>query len=195
LTVLSALEHSSTPSIQWGAVITVSLVAAVIDARVRRIPNWLTGPVFLAGLVWAAWGSGFPGVLDAMAAAVLLALPYVILFTIAGGGAADAKLMGALGTWLGVSNGCVVLVTVCVSGAVIGIGYAMVKGQARGVLCNIALICLGLASVIAGRRKWSEAAQFLPNPRHMLAIPYGLAAFFGVCAAAAMAYARKAGGV
>jgi Flp pilus assembly protein protease CpaA len=135
------------------------------------------------------------GVLDAMGAAVLLALPYVILFTIAGGGAADAKLMGALGAWLGVSNGCIVLVAVCISGAAMGIGYALIKGQARGVLCNIAVICFGLAMVIAGRRKWSEAAQMLPSPRHMLAIPYGVAAFIGVCATAAMIYARNTGGV
>lgn len=193
--MLSTLEHPSFPSFQWGAVIAVSLVAAVIDARVRRIPNWLTGPFFLAGLIWAGCSSGLAGVFDALGAAVLLALPYMILFTIAGGGAADAKLMGALGAWLGVSNGCVVLVAVCISGAVIGIGYSVIKGQARGVLCNIALICLGLASMIAGRRKWNEAAAILPNPRHMLAIPYGLAAFVGVCAAAAMVYARRAGGV
>lgn len=195
LTVLNALEHPSMPSFQWGAVIAVALVAAVIDARVRRIPNWLTGPVFLAGLAWAATSSGLSGFVDALAAAVLLALPYVILFTIAGGGAADAKLMGALGAWLGVTNGCVVLVAVCVSGAVIGIGYSIIKGQARGVLCNIALICFGLAAMITGRHKWNEATQILPNPKHMLAIPYGLAAFVGVCAAAAIIYARRAGGV
>ncbi|MDB5293225.1 MAG: type prepilin leader peptidase family protein [Phycisphaerales bacterium] len=192
---MSPLAHPSMPSFQWGAVIAASLVAAVIDARVRRIPNWLTGPFFLCGLMWAGWNSGMAGVLDAMGAAVLLALPYVILFTIAGGGAADAKLMGALGAWLGVSNGCIVLVAVCISGAVMGIGYALIKGQARGVLCNIAVICFGLAMVIAGRRKWSEAAQMLPSPRHMLAIPYGVAAFIGVCATAAMIYARNTGGV
>lgn len=128
---------------------------------------------------------------DGMAAAVLLAFPYVILFTIAGGGAADAKMMGALGAWLGIVNGCVTLVAVCVAGAVLGMVYALFKRQAGGVVINMMLICSGLLSFAAGRRKWGEAAELLPDPRYMLKIPYGIAVFAGVLLAAGTLALRK----
>ena len=53
-----------------------------------------------------------------------------MLFVFAGGGAGDAKMMGALGAWLGLANGVVALVAVALSGAVIGLGYALIKGKA-----------------------------------------------------------------
>jgi prepilin peptidase CpaA len=175
----------------WCAVIGASLVAAVIDVRVRRIPNWLTLPLFLAGLVWAGWSGGTSGILEGLAAALLLALPYLILFAIAGGGAADAKLMGALGAWLGLSTGWTVLVAVCISGALLGIGYALIKNQGRLVLCNMIVIGLALMSLVSGRRKWSDISQSLPDPGNMLTIPYGLATFVGVSIVGLGVYLRK----
>jgi prepilin peptidase CpaA len=178
-------------SLQWIAVIGASLVAATIDFRTRRIPNWLTGSLFLAGISWAVWSAGWRGMGDSLSAAVLLAFPYMILFTIAGGGAADAKMMGALGAWLGMVNGCAALLAVCVSGAVLGIAYAFFKRQATSVTANMLLICSGVFSFAAGQRKWSEAAQLLPDPKYMLKIPYGIAIFTGVLLAAGSIALRK----
>ena len=45
--------------IQWGVVIGASLIAAVLDLRARRIPNLLCGPLFITGLIWAAWQEGW----------------------------------------------------------------------------------------------------------------------------------------
>ncbi len=74
------------PRAQWGAVIGASLAAAVFDMMQRRIPNRLTGPVFLGGLVWSLYACGWGGLRDAFAGGVLLALPFVVLFVCAGGG-------------------------------------------------------------------------------------------------------------
>jgi len=46
-----ALNEHPLPAFQWGTVLGASLVAATFDARCRRIPNWLTAPLFLTGLV------------------------------------------------------------------------------------------------------------------------------------------------
>src|SRR6056297_2650346 len=105
----TALWHDSVPLIQWATVLGASLAAAGWDIRCRRIPNFLTGPVLLAGLIWAAASAGWAGLGDSLAAAALLGLPYVVLFLQCGGGAGDAKLMMALGAWLGLVNGVVVL--------------------------------------------------------------------------------------
>jgi prepilin peptidase CpaA len=187
----TTLSNHPVLSLQWGAVIGASLVAAAIDLRMRRIPNWLTGSLFLAGIIWAGWSSGLRGMGDSLSAAVLLALPYMILFTIAGGGAADAKMMGAVGAWLGMVNGCAALVAVCIAGAVLGIAYAVFKRQAQAVWINMILICSSLFSFAAGRRKWSQATQLIPDHQQMLKIPYGVAVFAGVLLAAGTLPLRK----
>ena len=65
--------------LQWGVVIGASLVAAFMDLWVRRIPNWLTGPLFLGGLVFAGVIGRWNGLADSLAAMALLMAPFVVL--------------------------------------------------------------------------------------------------------------------
>jgi len=168
--------------------LAVSLVAAVIDMRTGRIPNWLTAPLFLAGLLWAGWSGGAAQIYDGLAAALILALPFVVLFAIAGGGAADAKLMGALGVWLGIGSGCTVLVAVCLCGVVVGLVYALCRRQAGGVLRNLRMISVSLFCLLHSKQKWRQADLLLPDAQQMLPMPYGLAIFLGVSATALRVY-------
>jgi prepilin peptidase CpaA len=87
--------------------LTVSVIAAagalstVIDLRVRRIPNALTGAIAVAGLVAAAAARGPVTPLQAMAG---FAIGLVIMLpghAIGATGAGDVKLFAAIGTWLG----------------------------------------------------------------------------------------------
>lgn len=92
-------------------------VAAFLDWRSRRIPNWLTIPALVAGLVINTIVSGLPGLLhslEAASAVMLVLLPVVLLKGLGGG---DWKLMGALGAWLGPTRVIIVLLaTIAVSG-------------------------------------------------------------------------------
>jgi len=178
-------ESGSFHAVHWGVVIACCIVAVVTDLRSRRIPNVLTGPMFLAGLAWSVAAGGLSGLGDSTLAALALAAPYVVLFLIAGGGAADAKLMAAVGAWVGFHEGIVVLLCVCVSGALIGLGYAVIKGQARGVMANLILMMFALMTLMVGRRSLKEVGAQFPDSRTMLSIPYGLAILTGVCVAAA----------
>jgi len=178
-------QVNSAQALHWGVVIACCIAAAVSDLRSRRIPNLLTGPMFLAGLAWSMATGGLAGLGDSALAAVALAIPYVILFLLAGGGAADAKLMAAVGAWVGMGQGVVVLLCVCASGAVIGLGYAVIKGRARGVFANLILMMFAMISLVVGRRSLKEVGAQFPDPKTMLSIPYGLAVLTGVCVAAA----------
>jgi Flp pilus assembly protein protease CpaA len=138
---------------------------------------------------------GIGGSLQSILASILLATPFVLLFLFAGGGAADAKLMGALGAWLGLANCPMVLVTVTACGALLGIGCAIWKRQMTGVMANSLLIVWGLLPLLSGQRSWRQAQDAMPKPVGMLTIPYGLAILSGVCVAAAGTYAWYGAGL
>jgi prepilin peptidase CpaA len=120
------LEHPY-PAIQWGIVLGASLVAVFTDLRSRRIPNVLTIPMFLLGLVQAFLLGSWGGLSDSLVAGLALALPYVVLYAIAGGGAGDAKLMGAIGAWLGLWKGGLALVSVALCGVALALLVARVR--------------------------------------------------------------------
>lgn len=169
---------------EWGVVILVSLIAAVWDARTRRIPNRLTFSVLLAGFVWSVWTGGLLGLGEAFLACLVMAAPFVILFVFAGGGAGDAKLMGALGAWLGVVNGLVVLVSVIFAGALCGLAYAFAKKELTGVLDRVRTMGFGLALAMSPHAKARPNRPLAANADRMIAMPYGVAIFMGVSCAA-----------
>jgi prepilin peptidase CpaA len=160
-------------ALPWCAVLAVSLAAAVFDLRSRRIPNWLTLPAFLAGMAHAAWVAGWAGLADGLAAAILVALPFFLLFALAGGGAGDVKLMAAIGAWVGLVNGIVVLGAVALMGIV----------QAGLVVVHRRLARPGAAGPL-GRMVGSCMVRQTSGQETVVMVPYGVAIFFGVFASA-----------
>jgi len=190
--MLTVLWDQPSPGLPWIAVLCGSLVAAVWDVRTRRIPNWLTGLMIFAGIVWDAWYCSWVGVGDGLLGCLLLASPFVFLFLL-GGGAGDAKLMGAIGVWLGVRNGIVALLCVVIAGALIGVIYAASKRRGGHVLMNLWSMVLGLLGMIRGQHQWNRPQDVMPGPDSMLKMPYGLSIFVGVCVAGAGVFAWRTG--
>jgi len=183
-----SLWHNDWELLQWCAAVGASLVAALYDVGVRRIPNYLTGLFFLAGVAWALGVARLPGLADGLLGCAIMMLPYLVLFVFAGGGAGDAKLMGALGMWLGTRNGALALVAVAVSGAALGIAFAASKKRSRLLIENLAQIMRATLFSLGGKLGPAEARMLLPDPKKMLGMPYGVAILVGVCLAAGRSY-------
>jgi prepilin peptidase CpaA len=167
---------------QWVVVIAAASAAAVSDLRTGRIPNLLTLPLLFAGLIRAVWLGRLSGLGEATAACFVLALPYVLLFLLAGGGAGDAKLMGAIGAWLGLTQGITVLCCVTAAGLILAMGKAVAKKRVKSVVTNIYTSVYSFLALLACKRRMqSTAGQFEGQQPHGLTIPYGIAIFAGVC--------------
>ncbi|HXK18479.1 MAG TPA: A24 family peptidase, partial [Polyangiaceae bacterium] len=85
-----------------------SATAAVTDLRSGRIPNWLTLPLVVVGLVVNAAARGSWGATESAMGLLLCAgVPWAV-FRVSGGraiGGGDVKLFGALGALLGPMSG------------------------------------------------------------------------------------------
>ncbi len=183
MNVFLGITNSETVVIQWVVVIGASLFAAVHDLRERRIPNSLTFPVFVAGLIWASWFGGISGLAEAAGACALLALPYVILFLFFGGGAGDAKLMGAIGAWLGFRQGITVFVCVAIAGGGLAIAKAIAQKRLKYLLISVFVSFYGsILYMITHRTMKLADEQTDIKQSGDLDIPYGVAIFAGVCA-------------
>lgn len=102
----------------------ITLVAAFIDYRTHRIPNYLTVPAFFLGWVYQFSVNGWSGLLDGLQGFVIGFGMYFILWLIGGGGGGDAKLAGAISVWLGfrMTLGMIIASTIFV---ILGTGFVM----------------------------------------------------------------------
>ena len=185
------LWNSPWPPLQWGVVVSASLVAAVTDARTRKIPNRLVWPLMACGLAWSITVGSMSGAADALVGCVVMAMPFVALFLFAGGGAGDAKLMGALGTWLGVVNALVALTSVALSGVAFGLVVAATQKRLREVLKNSNQL-LWMLFLIRNRDTEEGGPGQTSDTRTAYTIPYAVAVFAGVCVAGAGVLAWRA---
>jgi prepilin peptidase CpaA len=176
----SSLQDHPWPLVQWGVVLGAALLAAVSDIRSRRIPNALTLPLLALGLLQAWAVAGTRGIADSMLGCTLAGLPYVLLFLYAGGGAGDAKLMGALGAWLGLIHSLALLLAVSVAGIGFGLLYARSHGRLREALESfVGVFWTTTASVLGGGGFSSAFKPTSPPPESALKMPYGVAIFLG----------------
>ena len=116
--------------------LALAITAAVFDVRQHRIPNWLTYPGIVLGVVLRGVLFGWKG-LGGAGEGLLLAGGIMFLFyAVRAMGAGDVKLMAAIGSLVGPGQAIVVLLATAICGGVMAIVYAVYRGRMWATLRN-----------------------------------------------------------
>jgi prepilin peptidase CpaA len=168
------------------------ILAAVIDGRKLKVPNWLTFPLVLSG-----WGLGLLhsfGLLEGTgeggigASLAATAIGFALLFpvyAIGGMGAGDVKMQMGFGAWVGAFYGMRATEThpgagwvlvyafalAAVIGGVLALGMIFLRGQFRTTVANAREIVGDLFTSSGVGDVAGKAAKRKPR-MHLL--PYGI---------------------
>ncbi|WP_066156546.1 prepilin peptidase [Hydrogenophaga pseudoflava] len=173
-------------------------LAALSDARQRRIPNALVLMTLTAGLLLNAFGpqpflrnpglfSPYPGALGIGASllgalvALLLFLPFYALRVL---GAGDVKLLAAVGAFAGPAESLNLALCVLLAGGVLALGRMAAARNARLVMQNT------LASL--GQMLPGSAGSFDASTQTAWRMPYAVAIAAGVAGYAAWTLSGRA---
>jgi prepilin peptidase CpaA len=167
----------------WALALLLTLTAAVVDWRHRRIPNWLTVPALVAGITAHSVLSGWAGAkmsLEGAGLGLVLLLPFVLLRAM---GAGDWKLMGAVGAFLGPILFLFVFLGSVLVGGLMAIVEAVRAGKLKETIHNMGTLALGFA--VFGFHANPEIS--IDNPKS-LKVPFGVAVAMATIACCVAAY-------
>jgi prepilin peptidase CpaA len=153
----------------WLLAAFLALWAGGMDWRYRRIPNWLTVPGLVVGIVVNTVLSGWAGAKASLLGAglgLLVLLPFVLIRALGGG---DFKLVGALGAFLGPGRLVDVLIVSMLVAGIMAAALIVYKGRVRQSLKNMGHM---LGAFLRLRLPGAEVS--LDNPESAK-IPFGVA--------------------
>src|SRR5207245_6336069 len=148
----------------------VAVSAAITDATQRRIPNRLTYPAMLAGLVLQMALHGWRGLLLSAGGGLLFGGLFILFYLVRAMGAGDVKLAAALGCIIGPAASWQVMFATAVAGGTLAILVMVFTGRVLKTLRST-LAIVGFHAV-HGLRTHPEVN--LDNPA-AVRLPYGLA--------------------
>lgn len=147
------------------------IVAAYIDGKELRVPNWLTFPMVLSGIVFNTWANGWSGLGDSLIGTVVGLACLLPLYSVGGMGAGDVKLMAGVGAWLG---GWITFYAFCVStvvGAVMAICMVLYSRRWTHHYANFLMIFTEWMQIRDPKELSRIAAERKPT---MYLLPYGI---------------------
>lgn len=149
--------------------------AALWDLKTNRIPNFITFPLILSGLIYYTYSRGYTGLQDALLGVIILMGILLIPFALGGLGAGDVKLMAAIASLNGMTFGIFALLYSSIIGALIALTLAVYRGQLGVTIFTIHSSLLSLTSkIFEGKKPQSDDIITMG-----IKFPYGLAIFLG----------------
>ncbi|HBX24062.1 MAG TPA: prepilin peptidase [Desulfotomaculum sp.] len=162
---------------------TAGATAALIDLKLRKIPNWLTFSLAAAGLVGSFWLFGWEGAL-ASAKGWLAGIGIFLLpFLLGGMGGGDVKMMGAIGAF----NGAVFVLEAALLTALYGGLMALTLIIWKKKTATLKRLCIGFKLFALTRGQVGKDFILPPgeedDKKERLYVPYGVAIFLGIITA------------
>lgn len=161
------------PPILTACLTTFVTVVAVTDSRCHRIPNWLTVPAAVTGLMLNLVVAGAAGAATSGAGLLVGLAVFMPLYVARQFGGGDVKAMAAIGAFLGPKAALLTAMWILMAGGVGALGVLAATGGCRAV------------QSLAGRwmfRAWVLCTTGRPTPVHVPTddamsrrFPYGLA--------------------
>jgi prepilin peptidase CpaA len=115
--------------IGYAALVAVAAIATYTDLRTRRIPNWLTLPAILLGLLLGLAADGGPGVLASLGSVALCGGIFLVLFLLGGMGAGDVKMMSAVAAIASWPMAVYALMYTALAGGLLAFGVLIFRGR------------------------------------------------------------------
>ena len=149
----------------------VLIVAAIIDGRELRVPNWITFPFAFAGLAYNGFAGGWDGLSMASVGLIVGLATLLPLYAVGGMGAGDVKLMAGIGAWLGASVTWNAFLYTVVFGAIMAVAMVLYRRSWQKHYGNFLMIMTEFLTVKDPRQLSEIAAERKPR---MLLLPYGI---------------------
>jgi prepilin peptidase CpaA len=154
--------------------IAVLLIAAIIDLRTQKIPNLLTYPAMIFALSYHSAINGFEGLIFSASGLLIGTLLLIIPFFMRGMGAGDAKMLGAVGSFLGVKATFGAFIFVALAGGIYSLAIILIRRDVfKGFFSEKLMV---LSSMVMLRQYVPiETGNIGQKPR----LKYGVAIAFG----------------
>ena len=156
-------------------VVTITLVvAAIIDGKQLKVPNWITFPMIATGWVYSFTLSAYPGwegLFLSLAGTVVGLAVLLPAYAVGGMGAGDVKLMAGVGAWMWSTVTFFAFAVTALVGGVIAIGMVLSRGAWNKHNNQFWSILNEIATVKDPEKLAEIAAQRKPS---MFLLPYGI---------------------
>lgn len=150
-------------------------VAAYLDIKTRRIPNWFTLPGIFFGIVVHGLVGGWHAMLDSLIASLIAGSIFLIFHLSGGMGGGDVKLAAAVASLCGCHSVFVFLVCTSFAGGIMAV--AMICWHKK-----VHVTCLNVGALISHHTQHG----LRPHPhlhvenKEILRLPYGVAIAVGI---------------
>ena len=166
----------------FGSLLVYLALAVGFDLRARRIPNVISGPALLLGLILNAAQSGTAGLLGSLGGAALSMGILMLPFAAGGIGGGDVKMMGAVGAFVGPWIAVMGLVIGMIVGGVIMSVHLARLGRLRHTLASLT----NMLTVAAATRSL-EPMAVRADTESAVSLPYSVPLALGTVLAVMLA--------
>jgi prepilin peptidase CpaA len=156
-----------------GAAMGILAIAAYIDWKDHRVPNWLTLSAWVFGVLFHTLLNGWSGLGASLLGTVVGFSTLIIPYALKGMGAGDVKLMASVGAWVGAAVTWQAFLWIVIIGGAMGV-YSILRS--REVVDRVSVL------LCAGKNMMSmsslDAGMGASAPKKIL-LPYGVPIAFG----------------